>query len=286
MRARHRSTWYLILGLAVAPLLSGCALLQQLLQGMGRPTASLAGVQLTQLSLSGVTLNFAVKIKNPYAVDLPLANADYRLASNGQVFLEGRADLQGVIPPQGEKVFTLPTTVGFPGLLQVLTAVKPGALVPFEATLGLSLKTQALGLIRVPLTHNGQLPIPTIPAISVVAVRWASLGLSGVSGSATLRVGNTNAFPVDLSTLEYGLRLGSFEIAKGGLTQAVSFAPGGTQDLTIAVGLSTAQAGLALLNLARGSSGRYALEGAFAVGTPFGPLRIPYSVGGDVPFFR
>jgi len=246
----------------------------------------LEGVQLTQLSLTGATFDFTVKIKNPYTVDLPLANADYSLASAGQMFLEGKADLQGIIPAQGEKVFSLPTTVVFAEVLRVLSSVRPGALIPFQATLGLSVNTQSLGTLRLPVTHDGQFPIPAMPDVSVVSVRWGSIGLSGVSGSATLRVGNTNSFPIDLSSLDYGLHIGAFEIAKGGLSQALSFVPGGTQDMTIVVGLSTAQAGLALLDLARGNSGRYAMSGALSVGTPFGPLSFPYSVGGDVPFLR
>ena len=272
--------------LAVAFFFSGCAELQQLLQGMGRPTASLEDIQLTQLSLTGATFNFTVKIKNPYGVDLPLANADYSLASAGQTILEGKADLQGIIPAQGEKTFSLPTTVVFAEVLRVLSSVRPGALIPFQANLGLSVNTKSLGTIRLPLTHDGQIPIPAVPDISVVSVRWGSISLSGISGSATLRVGNTNSFPIDLSALDYGLRLGAYEIAKGGLTQALSFASGGTQDMTIAVGLSTAQVGLALLDLARGNSGRYAMAGALSVGTPFGPLLFPYSVGGEVPFLR
>jgi LEA14-like dessication related protein len=270
-----------------APLtLTGCAFLQSLAGLAPRPTADVTGVRLADLSFTDVTLVFDVAVKNPYTVALPLVNVDYKLASQGQTFLDGRADLQGSIPPAETKTLSLPTKVTFAGLLQVLQSIRPGAVVPYQSTLGLSVDVPQLGRMRLPLAKEGQLPIPTVPAVSIASVSWQNLSIQGATGLVRIRVGNTNQFPVDLAAFQYALKLGGLSLANGAMTNAASLAAGTTQEIGISVSVSTAQVGLAAIQLLQGSSGTCSLAGALAIGTPYGALSVPLNVTGTVPFLR
>ncbi len=56
------------------------------------------------------------------------------------------------------------------GLCCLLTAagcesIQPGSKIPYKADVGLSVDTQALGQIRLPLNKTGELTTPTIPQI-------------------------------------------------------------------------------------------------------------------------
>lgn len=281
---RRRIHWGLVAICALG--LSGCALLESLLAPSNRPTATLVGVRITDFSLNDLTVVLDVAVKNPYSVSLPLTNIDYAFASQGQPFLKGQAALQGSIPAGQSKTFSLPAKVVFVELLKLLTRVRPGAIIPYRATLGLSVNAPVLGTLRLPLEKDGTLPVPAPPSVSVPKVTWTNVSLAGATGVLKLRVSNPNAFAFDVAGLDYDVRLGAFQLAKGGLVNAASLAAGATQELGISVSVSTAQAGLAIIQLVQGHSSAYSLGGALRIGTPFGPLRIPLNVAGQVPFVR
>lgn len=267
-------------------LLPGCALLQSLLGSTAQPTASVTGVRISDLSLGDLTLVFDIAITNPYSVPLPLVNIDYALASQGQPFLHGQAALQGDVPAGQSKTVSLPAKVVFVELLKLLQSVRPGAIIPYRGTLGLSVNAPVLGVLRLPLEKEGTLPVPAPPTVSVASVRWQSLSLAGARGVLNLRVTNPNAFAFDVAALDYDIKLGGHSLAKGGLVNAANLAAGAAQELGINVSVSTAQAGMAVLQLVQGQSSSYGLDGALAIGTPFGPLRIPVSVAGQVPLLH
>jgi LEA14-like dessication related protein len=286
--ARHNLRRRVLLAFLTSAVLglSGCALLDSLLAPTNRPTATLVGVRITDFSLNDLTVVLDVAVKNPYGVALPLANIDYAFASQGQPFLKGQAPLQGSIPAGQSKTLSLPAKVVFAELLKLLAGVRPGAIIPYRASLGLSVNAPVLGPLRLPLEKDGTLPVPAPPALSVPSVVWKNVSLAGVTGVVKLRVTNPNAFAFDVAGLDYDVKLGGFQLAKGGLVNPASLAAGAAQELGINVQLSTAQAGMAIIQLAQGRSSAYSLGGALSIGTPFGPLRIPVNVTGQVPFVR
>lgn len=229
---------------------------------------------------------FDVAVKNPYSVPLPLANIDYAFASQGQPFLKGQAPLQGSIPAGQSKTLSLPAKVVFVELLKFLQSVRPGAIIPYRATFGLSVNAPMLGTLRLPLEKEGTLPVPAPPAVSVASVGWKNVSLAGATGVLKLRLTNPNAFAFDVAGLDYDIKLGGFQLAKGGLVNAAHLAAGAAQELGIDVSVSTAQAGMAIIQLVEGRSSAYSLGGSLTIGTPFGPLRIPVGVTGQVPFVR
>lgn len=273
----------ILLGLALLP---GCALLQSLLGSTQQPSAKVTDVRISELSLSELTLVFDVAITNPYTVPLPLVNIDYAVASQGKPFLQGQAALQGDVPAGQTKTVSLPAKVVFVELLKLLQSVRPGAIIPYHGTLGLSVNAPVLGALRLPLEKDGTLPVPAPPSVSIASVRWQQLSFAGVAGVLALRVANPNAFGFDVAGLDYDIKLGGHPLARGGLVQAASVAAGAAQELGIQVSLSTAQAGMGLLQLLQGQSSGYSLDGALSIGTPFGPLRVPLRVAGTVPFLH
>lgn len=279
--------WSTVSLLAVALLaLPGCALLQGLLGPAPKPSAQVTGVRITDFSLSDLTLAFDVAVTNPYAVALPLVNIDFALASQGKPFLQGLAPLQGAIPAKGTQTISMPAKVNFGELIKAVAGVRPGAMVPYHTTLGLSVNAPAIGTLRLPLEKEGQLPVPAPPDVSVAAVKWQNVSLAGATGLLALRVANPNSFAFDLAALEYHIKLGSFDLANGGLVNAASLAAGAAQDIGINVSVSTAKAGMAIVQLLQGQASNYTLGGALAIGTPFGPLQIPLAVTGQVPFLK
>lgn len=133
---------------------AGCGLIE-------RPTAQIAGAKLQDVGLSEATMLFDVKVDNPYTVPLPMTNVDYALASEGQRFLAGKADVQGEVPAKGSQVLGVPVRISYAGLLNAVKGARPGGTIPYTADLGLSVNVPALGPLRLPMSKEGQLTIPS-----------------------------------------------------------------------------------------------------------------------------
>ena len=133
---------------------AGCGMFQ-------RPDAKITGVQLQDVQPTGATMLFDVQVDNPYSVPLPLSNVDYALSSEGQRFLTGRADVQGAVPAGASKSLGVPVRINFVELVRAVSGARPGKTIPYAAELGLSADVPALGPLRVPMSREGELAIPT-----------------------------------------------------------------------------------------------------------------------------
>ena len=145
-------------------LFSGCDTLSSIMQ-YEKPTATLAGVSFGEVSLKEAELLFNVDIKNPYALELPLLNLDYDLQSGGQALLNGKADVATTIPAKSSRAVTLPVSFKYLDLLNALASlgdVRPGSQIPYTAKVGLGLDSPVVGTMRLPLSKEGTLNVPTV----------------------------------------------------------------------------------------------------------------------------
>lgn len=278
----NRPSHALPFAVALALLLStggtGC---KSVLEGMSKPSASLRNVRLADLNLESVTLLFDVDVKNPYDFDLPLVGADYTLTSGAAQLLKGAADAQGSVPAQGSRTLTLPANLKFADVLSALQGVKPGAVVPYHATVNFRAHAPAIGPVNLPVSKKGELPVPAAPKVELTAMQVKDLSLANVAAVLNLRVTNPNSFPFDLHELGYNLSLGGASVAGGKVASGVKFARNGTGDLTVPVSFSPMSLGVAVFNMLKGSSTDYDISGALNLSTPFGPINMPYQRKGQ-----
>lgn len=281
--------------LATAALISltACEALEPLLEGAKilsddapKPTARIVSANLTDLDLESASLAFDVEVSNPYSVPLPLTDLEYGLASGGNQFLTGKADVAGSIPAGGSKTITMPAVIRFTDALAVLKKVRPGQLVPYQADLDLSVDAPGVGPLSLPLSKEGELPVPAVPDVQVSSLKWDRLSLDEATAILKLKVGNTNDFPLDLSKLAYGFSLAGEEVANADVAEALSFKAGQDRTVQIPLSFSPSRLGLAFLNLLRGDSADYDIAGTMSFGSPFGPLDLPFQRSGKVPMTR
>jgi LEA14-like dessication related protein len=272
----ERRPWSRILTVfSLAAALTGCQALMNALETAPKPSVRVTGASLKNLCLTSVTLLFDVEVANPYGVPLPLVNLDYSLASDGKSFLSGKAPVQGTIPAKQSKIIQAPAELSFEPLLKVIEGVKPGAIVPYQADLNLSVDAPAVGTLVLPFSHRGTFPIPAVPSVSLPRIAWQSLSLESASGTIDLSIKNTNSFPIDLTKIAFNLSLADTKVGQAGVTKPVSIKPGDENTLQIPISISPSSLGLAAFHLLTGKERDYKLEGSMSVGTPFGPLDLP-----------
>jgi LEA14-like dessication related protein len=108
-----------------------CATLEQMAAGaFQKPTLAYKSTALTDVSLSGATLNVVTTVNNPNGVGLSLADLDYRLSIEGHPVATGRPPDGLEIPAHGTADVTLPATFQFadlgPAVATVLAKGKAG----------------------------------------------------------------------------------------------------------------------------------------------------------------
>jgi len=273
---------YLVALLAASlMLLAGCQSVQDLLGGAPKPTAHVIGASIRGLSLENIVLLFDVEVENPYAASLPLVELRYSLASGGKNFLEGTVQPTGSIPARGKQVIQLPATVQFSSLIAALKGVKPGAIVPYTANFSIGVNAPVFGRIDVPLSKNGELPVPAVPQVELSSLAIGRLGLDQITASAKLQVKNTNQFPLDLTRLGVSFALGGQEVGNSRLANSANLPAGQTTTLDIPLSFSPRAAGVGLVNLLRGNQIAYKVSGSIDANSRFGPLSLPFSHVGN-----
>jgi LEA14-like dessication related protein len=255
--------------------MTGCATLGEYVH-FEEPDVRVTGVALQGFSLEEVTLAFDVEVENPYSVALPLVDLDYALSSGGSPFLSGQSSLSGTVPAGSSRQVTLPATITYARLVHALSGVRPGAVIPYTANLGLSVDAPVLGRVRIPLRKEGELPVPAVPEVKIANVEWDRLGLNEARGRVTLEVANTNGFSLDLSKMTYAVSVNSTQVAGSAVEKPVSIAAdGGEGTIEIPVSFSPVNLGLGLFQALTSGEATFAVTGDMSVETPYGPLTMP-----------
>ncbi len=265
--------------------LSGCSTLDRML-GEQRPDASIISARLSDLNAESATVTFDVRIDNPYGIDLPIMGIDFGLSNEGRRFLSGAMNEQGSVPARGNKVLPIVAKIPFREALRVLTGVKPGAVIPYEAEFGLKLDVPSLGEYRVPLKRSGTFPVPAIPQISISDFKWEKLDLSGAVANIAFKFGNTNQFPVSLKDLGYDFELAGKRVFRGAIAETLNLAPGKDGAFNLRLELGTADLGLAAFRMLTGNQADYGFVGNAVLGSQFGDIALPVDNRGKTKMRR
>jgi len=267
--------------LICAFLVVGCQALEGILESGGKPTARIIGTEMKNLSLERIDLIFNVEVANPYAVNLPLVDLTYNVNSGGTSLLQGNIKPSGAVQAHGTSLIQVPARITFASLLKTLKGVKPGSVVPYKADLTLGVDAPVVGLLTLPLSKTGELPVPAAPEVELSSFEIAKLNLDETKATAKLQVKNTNSFALSLSKLSIELALGANKIVDTSLAQSAKIAPGQTVAVDVPLSFSPRSFGVTVINLLRGNKSAYSLVGSLEAGTPYGPLVLPFNRNGN-----
>ena len=281
--ASHRLAAF---ALICASLVSGCQTLEGILESSRKPTARIIGTELKNLSLERIDLVFNVEVANPYAVDLPLLDLAYTVGSGGTSLLQGSIKPSGAVPARGTSVIQLPARITFASLIRTLKGVRPGSVVPYKADLTLGVDAPVVGMLTLPLSKSGELPVPAAPEVELSSFEIARLGMDETNATAKLQVKNTNPFALNLSKLSIELALGANKVANTSLAKSAKIAPGQSVAVDVPLSFAPRSFGLAVINLLRGNNTAYSLVGSLEAGTPYGPLALPFNRNGNATITR
>ena len=116
------------------------------------------------------------RVDNPNPVGLALADVDYRLSIDGHSVATGKPPEGIEIPANGNADVTLPASFKFSDLGQAVATVLAKGSAGYKAEGTLGVKTP-VGVVRVPLSHEGTFTLPDMPGIALGTPRLTGVAI-------------------------------------------------------------------------------------------------------------
>ncbi|HEX8952374.1 MAG TPA: LEA type 2 family protein [Polyangia bacterium] len=226
-----------------------------------KPSVNVERVDLTSLSFSGIGANVVFRVQNPNVIGIDLAKLVYQLTVDNHPFVQGSANNPLHVPAEGVGQLTLPVSFKFVELAEALVSIFQKRQVPFTIATQLGFGTP-LGVLTVPITHSGTMPVPQLPSLAIVDAAVGGLDMSGGTLSVTVGVHNNNSFAVPVGALQYGLSVNGASILSAS-TAPAQLAAGATLPLTISAHLDFLKVGMGVLRAVESRSATIALDGSF-----------------------
>ena len=275
-----------IIALSCATIVAGCGSLDEVVEAAPKPEARLLGAGIRNLRLQSLDLVFDIEVSNPYGVSLPLVDVNYTVGSRGKQLLSGSIKPSGSVPANGTSLVQLPARLDLAALLKTLPGVQPGAVIPYDAKINVVVDAPLVGELNLPLKRSGEVPVPTVPEISLVSFDISELGADKVDAEARLRIRNTNQFSMRFAAVRFDLALGGRNVTSTRLRSASRLAPGQTTVLKVPLSFSPTAAAAGVLAALSGADAAYAISGRLDVVTEYGELALPFNERGQTALRR
>ncbi len=276
----HSGMFRLIaISVTITLLLSGCASLDQLIQ---KPTASFAGMHLSQADLMKGTAVFDFNVSNPNPIPIRVGRITYDLKLNDRNFVSGDLDQGMRLAANGTSRLSVPITMQYLDFFDSLSQMWKARGADYALTGGF-----AVGPFTVPFKARGKFDLPKMPKLSLENVKIDKLTLSDARLSFRLKMDNPNTFQLLLKRLDYHLKLGNTSFAKASALPNGPIAANSAATMNVGFDISFAQLGQSAYHMLLGADTNYRLEGALVFDEAGGKEnRIPMKAAGRVPFLR
>ncbi len=268
-----------IMGTLLAVWVSGCATLKQYVK---QPRVTYQSMSLREMSLFDSTVVFHLTVSNPYPISIKINEFTYRIKVNNKDLLSGVLDKGISLKANGDEPLEIPVTIKYMDFFNSLSDFMSRDEVAWD----LSGSARILGL-DIPYHANGNLPVPKLPKISLKRIDISKIDLFGASLVFLLDVKNDNPFALNLSRLDYNIKIGSTPFVKGKTKNTPSIGDNKNATISIPVHVSFMELGKSAYNLLKKSASDYELSGNLTVNVPsVGEKSFPFSKKGSVPFIK
>jgi hypothetical protein len=226
--------------------------------------------QFDSLVITPEVIKFQVKllIRNRMRAGLDLQRVDYGVDVHDKpVFTDSFAELHP-IKANGREVVTFPFQIAMQDVLDRAVDVLA------EDALRVSFRGQVypVGFDPVPFETSKTIPLPRIPAVSLVGTRGSP---SGGPFTVLLRIKNTNTFPLNVKSIDSYPEMNGTRYGLLRTEGSTEIQPGSAETIALTVEHSTAKTLSMILNIAQSGSLQFALGGDIRCQTPYGLIFIP-----------
>ena len=238
-----KSSLFAITFFALLFLIMGCSTLQELAK-MQSPSVSFSEYKITGLSLETADLLFDFKVENPNPVAIDIKNYTYDFQIDEQSFLQGSQVANTTIDASGESTVQVPVTLRYDDLVQSFRSVLSQDEINYSIDAVIGTDVPILGLVELPITHEGTVPVVKLPKLKIASFRVDDLSISKASLMLGIEIANNNIFGVDLNNMNYSIDLNGLSVVEGQFTEAIQIEEKSTSTVEVPVEFNLLQLGM------------------------------------------
>jgi LEA14-like dessication related protein len=249
--------------------------------GFKKPTVAYRSASLSDVSLSGATLNVVTNVDNPNAVTFALTDVDYKLSIEGKQVATGKPPEGLEIPANGNADLTLPASFKFTDLGQAVNTVLQKGSAGYRAEGTIGVKTP-VGVVRVPLSHEGTFTLPAMPGIALGTPRLTNVAIDHATVELPVTLTGKGSHPVPLQALEAVVTIGGARIGEVSAKDLGTLKPGASRLVTLPLTVPFSGAVEAAQAMLKGGAVPIALDGQLQSG----PAPVPFQLKTTANFHR
>lgn len=263
--------------------LAGCAELAKH-AGAIRPTAKLVNMQLASIDFKQADLLFDFAVENRNPVPVYLSGMNYDLKIENQSLVSGVTAQSIEVKADATSHVQLPVSLKFDDLKKLPKAMRGEDSLVYQLETSFNFNFPVIGNFAIPVSKQGEIPVPRLPGIRIKDVKIKNLGLTAAELVALVEVNNPNAFTLALSSFDYRLKLNRQSWGQGSLNQAVSIPEKGSGVIELPLKLNLMSMGASAYNvLVNKRPLEYQLTGGMTVNTGLSMLnnyKMPLDIKG------
>ncbi|GBC63680.1 hypothetical protein DENIS_4678 [Desulfonema ishimotonii] len=257
-------------------LLWGCVTVRELID---EPEIEFTGMSLRSVSLLEATPVFRFRLTHTNPMGINVKNIAYNLKINNKKFVKGVSAQTVRLRPAGSGELELPITFNYLDLFESVAEFRYTDTVRYDLS-----GIVSIGPFSLPYQTGGEFDIPTLPGVSLRAIRVTDLSFPRASLVLDMELKNANAFAVRPSSLSYVCKLEGKELLRGRIPKLPAIAESGNTRVEIPVTVDLFKLEQSVYRIVKGRSAAYEISGSMAFDAAGGgQRRFPFKAAGRVP---
>ncbi|MDZ7719796.1 MAG: LEA type 2 family protein [Balneolaceae bacterium] len=241
----------IILSVFILFLLSGCNTLRDL-SNVQKPSVRYSSMSIDDISFSDVTLLFDFEVNNPNNFGVSADQYRYEFFINGKEFVTGIQTENLRIAGASKSIIQVPVSLTFSEVFDTIDSAVRQDSIAYRISSEVQFDLAGVSKQRVPVSAEGQLPIPKLPKIELSNFNINELSFSGAEMAASFRVQNPNSFGISFADASYNLTVNENEWLNTTLERDIELGESESELITIPIRLNSSQMGSVLFDMLRG----------------------------------
>jgi len=239
---------------------------------------SLEDKVIKDLSPTGLSLVFYVKISNASKKTYELSGYSYRFVVNQKEYLRLNTSLDEMIQIDARKnsLIAIPVKVTYEHLFRTVSEVenKDKAMCYLMGELAFSEKGREKG--RLSFAFSGEFPIFKKPDVKIIALKVNDLTIGGADINLHVKFSNQNGFELLVDRIDYEIKIGGHEIGKGQIDGDKNIEAYGEKDFSLPMLLNFFEVGKDIYAFLQQTSALCEFSGEVSIQTIWGMITVNY----------
>lgn len=241
----------IILSLFVLIVFISCNTLKDL-SNIQKPSVRYSSMSIQDMSFDDVTLLFDFEVDNPNSFGVSADQYQYEFFINGTEFVTGIQNENVRIESESKSIIQVPVSLTFSEVYNTISLAVNRDSISYRISSEVRFDIAGVSQQRVPVSAEGELPIPKLPKIELSNFNVNELSFSGAEMVASFRVENPNSFGISFADASYNLEVNEKEWLDTTLERNIELGGSESELITIPIRLNSSQMGSVLFDMLRG----------------------------------